>query len=52
MIMHHAALRMFAAGAARRIRATTLVILAALRRIRDAVNYSKSGGAEKHDRGS
>jgi hypothetical protein len=51
MIMHHAALRMFATGAARRIRATTLVILATLRCITDAVNYGKSGGAKKHDRG-
>jgi hypothetical protein len=51
MIIHHAALRMFATGAARRIRATTLMILATLGRISDAANYGKSSGAKKHDRG-
>jgi hypothetical protein len=48
MVVDHAALRMFTARAARRIRATFVVILAALRRISDAIGGSKSGGAEKH----
>jgi hypothetical protein len=51
MLVDHPALRMLATGAARRIRATAFVILAALRRIREAIGGSKSGGAEKHGRG-
>jgi hypothetical protein len=38
---------MFAPGATRGIRATALVLLAALRRISSAIG-SKSGSAEKH----
>jgi len=48
-VVHHA-LRMLAAGAAWRIRATLVVILAALRRISDAIGGSKSSGAKQHGR--
>jgi hypothetical protein len=47
--VEHSALRVFAAGAARRIRATTFVILAALRRISEAIAARKPDGAKKHD---
>jgi hypothetical protein len=41
---------MLATGAAWRIRATLVVILAALRRISDAIGGCKSSGAKQHGR--
>jgi hypothetical protein len=50
VLVHHLALPMFAAGAARRIRAAALMILATLWRISEAVGGSESGRPKKHDR--
>jgi hypothetical protein len=48
MVVDHLALRVFATRAARRIGATALVILAALRCIGQAIGGSKSSGTKKH----
>jgi len=48
VLVAHAALRMFATGAAWRIRATLFVILTAFRRISEPISSSKSGSAKKH----
>jgi len=50
VLAEHPALRMFTTRTTGRIRATALVILAALGRISEAIGGSKSGGAKKHRR--
>jgi hypothetical protein len=51
VLVHHRALRMFAPGTARGIRATGLMILTALRRISQAIGGGKPSSAEKYDSG-